>query len=179
MIIPGFIISWLTFPGVIVHEAAHMLFCKLFGLSIIDVRFFRLAVTGPAGYVIHEPTERFWPTFFISCGPFIINSLLCFVICLSVFLPIRFFGLQRFEYLAMGWLGLSIGMHAFPSNQDASNLWALAKQKVKTGNYLVCLVFPIVILVHIGNLLSILWADFFYAIGVGLLLPELIMKTLM
>lgn len=173
--IPGFIIAWLTFPGIIVHEAAHLLFCKLFGLAVIDVCFFRFAAVGASGYVIHEPTERFWPSFFIACGPFLINSLLCFVICFSIFLPIRFFNVSHWWYYVMGWLGLSIGMHAFPSNQDARNLWYLAKEHIKKGNYLSTLVFPVVILVYAGNLLSIVWADLFYAIGVGLGLPELIM----
>ena len=174
--IPGFIIAWLTFPGVIVHEAAHMLFCKLYGLSVIDVCFFRFATTGPSGYVIHEPTKRFWPSFFIGCGPFLINSILCFIICFSIFLPMRFFNVSHWWYMVMGWLGISIGMHAFPSNQDAKTLWHLAVEHIKQGHYLSVLVFPIVILVYAGNLLSIVWADLFYAVGIGLGLPELIMR---
>ena len=33
-IIPGQLISYLTFPGIIVHEAAHMLFFRLFSVEI-------------------------------------------------------------------------------------------------------------------------------------------------
>ncbi|MBE0537169.1 MAG: DUF3267 domain-containing protein [Phycisphaerae bacterium] len=179
MIIPGFIIAWLTFPGVIVHEAAHLLFCRLFGLYVLDVRFFRFATTGPAGYVVHQGTDRFWPAFFVACGPFLINSVLCFAICFSVFLPIRFFNVEHWSYYVIGWLGLSIGMHAFPSNQDAKNLWALAREKIKAANYLALLVFPIVALVYVGNILSIVWADLFYAAGVGLALPELVMRLVL
>lgn len=29
MLIPGFLISLVTFPGVMVHELAHLVFCKL------------------------------------------------------------------------------------------------------------------------------------------------------
>jgi hypothetical protein len=177
--IPGFIISWLTFPGVIVHEAAHLFFCRLFGIAVLDVSFFRLATVGPSGYVIHERIKRFWPMFFISCGPFIINSLLCFIICFSVFLPIRFFGLQHFRYYLIGWLGLSIGMHAFPSNQDARSLWPMAKDMIKSGNYLAILVFPLVCLVYAANLFSMLWADLIYAVIVGLGLPELLMHLVL
>lgn len=177
--IPGFIIAWLTFPGVIVHESAHLLFCRLFGLSVFDVCFFRFATSGPTGYVVHESTERFWSTFFVSCGPFLVNSVLCFAICFSVFLPIRFFGIEHWAYYAIGWLGLSIGMHAFPSNQDANAIWALGKKNVKAGNFVAVLAFPIVGLVYLGNILSMLWADLFYAVGVGLALPELLMRVIL
>ncbi len=179
MIIPGFIVAWLTFPGVIVHESAHLLFCRVFGLTVLDVCFFRFATTGATGYVVHEHTERFWATFFVACGPFLVNSLLCFVICFSIFLPIRFFGVEHWAYYAIGWLGLSIGMHAFPSNQDARTVWAQAKEQIKSGNYAAVLVFPVVALVYVGNVLSIVWADLFYALGVGLALPELVMRAIL
>jgi hypothetical protein len=80
--IPGFVISLATFPGVIVHEAAHLFFCKLFGLAVYDVCFFR--VGNPAGYVIHEKTDDFRALFFVSMGPFVINTLLCMVFCTTV-----------------------------------------------------------------------------------------------
>ena len=52
MIIPGFLISLVTFPGVIVHELAHVVFCRLTKTPILSVCYFRLG--NPAGYVIHE-----------------------------------------------------------------------------------------------------------------------------
>ena len=87
MIIPGFVIAAMTFPGVIVHEAAHMLFCRLFGLAVLDVCFMRLG-GNPAGYVLHEPTERFTAAFFVGIGPFIVNTALCLVFCLPAFIPV-------------------------------------------------------------------------------------------
>lgn len=44
--IPGQLIAALTFPGVIVHEMAHQLFCRLFRVAVLDVCYFRF---GPAG----------------------------------------------------------------------------------------------------------------------------------
>lgn len=52
MIIPGFLISILTFPGVIVHEIAHQLFCRICGVAVLDVCYFKAG--NPAGYVVHE-----------------------------------------------------------------------------------------------------------------------------
>ena len=44
------LISLVTFPGVIVHEAAHLPFCRLRRMPVVEVCFFR--VGNPAGYVI-------------------------------------------------------------------------------------------------------------------------------
>ena len=90
MLIPGWFISIVTFPGVIVHEAAHMLFCRLRRVAVLDVCFFRTG--NPAGYVLHEPVADFNTQFLICVGPFIVNSLLCFLICFPAFVPVRVFG---------------------------------------------------------------------------------------
>jgi hypothetical protein len=37
--IPGFVIAALTFPGVIIHEAGHLFFCRLFKLQVFDLLF--------------------------------------------------------------------------------------------------------------------------------------------
>ena len=55
--LPGFLISILTFPGVIVHEAAHAFFCRKFEAPILEVKYFRFG--NPAGYVIHGDPENF------------------------------------------------------------------------------------------------------------------------
>ena len=57
IIIPGFLISLATFPGVIVHEAAHMFFCKLRHVAVFNMCFFRIG--NPAGYIIHEDISNF------------------------------------------------------------------------------------------------------------------------
>ena len=73
--IPGFVISIATFPGVIIHEAAHLFFCKINKLAVFDVCYFRFG--NPAGYVVHETTNDFGKTFMVGMGPFFINSFFC------------------------------------------------------------------------------------------------------
>src|SRR6266849_893946 len=109
--IPGPVIAALTFPGVIIHEAGHLFFCRLFKLQEFDVCFFRFG--NPAGYVIHQQTEDFKAQFFVSMGPFFANTLLCVLFCTAAFLPV--WELKVFDPLAyfFYWLVLSIGMHAF------------------------------------------------------------------
>jgi hypothetical protein len=175
MIIPGFVIALLTFPGVIVHEAAHLLFCRITGLAVFDVKFFQLK--NPSGYVIHEQTDDFYKTFLVSMGPFFVNTFLCILFCSAAFLPV--WELKIDDYLAyfLYWLGLSIGMHAFPSNHDLSHIWKLAPQYVKKGNLLAILSYPIVIVLYPLNFLRVVWADLGYGIAVGVLGPLLIFKA--
>lgn len=172
MFIPGEIISILTFPGVIVHEFAHMLFCRLRKVAVLDACYFR--VGNPSGYVIHENTSNFTTTFLVAMGPFFINTALCLLICLPAYIPIRVFQLdQPLSYFLM-WLGVSIGMHAVPSNQDANNVYEQAKENVKLKNPLALVSFPIVGLIYLFNILRMFWADLIYGIAIGVGIPYLI-----
>src|SRR5579862_7910264 len=74
MLIPGFLIAILTFPGVIVHEFAHLLFCKLTGTPVLKVCYFRIG--NPAGYVIHGQPPSVWKHILIGIGPFFVNTLI-------------------------------------------------------------------------------------------------------
>jgi hypothetical protein len=174
--IPGWVIAILTFPGVIVHEAAHMLFCRLRGVAVLDVCFIRIG--NPAGYVIHEQAEDFTTTFLISVGPFIVNTVLCLVFCLPALVPIHVFSISDpLSYFFM-WLGISIGMHAFPSTGDGQVLWAQAKLKAGTFHPLALLSFPVVGLIYIANALSFFWFDAIYGFAVGVALPLFLIEKL-
>jgi len=173
MLIPGQLVSIATFPGVIVHEVAHMWFCKLRGVAVLDVRFFRFG--NPAGYVVHEEIKDFGTAFLVSIGPFIVNSLLCIFICLPAFLPMRVFGVESILSYFLLWLGISIGMNAFPSTGDGRALYHHAKKAASSGNTLALLSFPIVVLIYLANLGSIFWLDYIYGAAIGLGLPALIL----
>jgi len=175
MIIPGFIITWLTFPGVIVHEAAHLLFCKLRRVPVFDVRYFTFSLAGPAGYVLHAKPNNFVSSFLICVGPLLVNTVLCILFCFPAFVPVRLFSQKDpLNYFWM-WLGLSIGMHAFPSTSDANVLWSEAREAAKKGNWLAIVSFPLVVLIYCANIGSIFWLDLAYGVAIGLGLPEFIL----
>lgn len=171
-IIPGQLISILTFPGVIVHEMAHMLFCKIRRIPVLDVCFFRFG--NPAGYVIHENVKDFTSSFLVSVGPFFVNSLLCIVICFPAFFPYKLFGIEHPLSYFLLWLGVSIGMHAFPSTQDADNLLASAKKELSSFNPLAIISFPLILLIYLANILTFFWFDYIYGVALGLGLPSLL-----
>lgn len=174
--IPGVVIAALTFPGVIVHEAGHLFFCRMFKLAVFDVRFFQFG--NPSGYVIHEETDNFTAAFFVSMGPFFANTLLCLVFCSAAFLPVWELQIQDPLAYFFYWLGLSIGMHAFPSTGDLGNLWRIAPGLAKRGNILAIVSLPIVAILYLLNFLRIIWADLGYGLAVGILGPIALFRAL-
>jgi hypothetical protein len=170
--IPGELISIITFPGIIVHEFAHMLFCRIRKVAIFDACYFR--VGNPAGFVVHENTSNFTSTFLISMGPFFVNTLLCLLICLPAYMPIKFFNIDHPLSYFLIWLGVSIGMHAIPSNQDAKNVFNQAKERIKDKNILAIVSFPIIGLIYVFNIMRFLWADIIYGVAIGIGIPSLI-----
>ncbi|MHC4116967.1 MAG: DUF3267 domain-containing protein [Planctomycetota bacterium] len=173
ILIPGQLVSLATFPGVIVHEVAHMWFCKLRDVAVLDVCFFR--VGNPTGYVAHEEIRNFNTAFLVSMGPFIVNSLLCIFICLPAFLPMRVFGVESILSYFLLWLGISIGMHAFPSTSDGYALYQHARKAASAGNALAILSLPLVVLIYLANIGSVFWLDYLYGAAIGLGLPALLL----
>src|SRR5678809_909987 len=86
MFIPGIAITLLTFPGVIVHELAHQLFCRLYKVPVFKVVYFQ--AQNPAGYVLHEIPDNKFHSIMISVGPFFVNTILGALIALPSSLPV-------------------------------------------------------------------------------------------
>ncbi len=156
MIIPGWIVSLLTFPGVIVHELAHKIGCKLAGLKVEKVCYFRFG--NPAGYVIHEAPKNYNQALLASAFPLLLNTVATALAAAIAILFTRTTVGTAFSYLA-----IAFGMHAFPSDHDADGIWTHAKRVWKT-NFFAVLGFPIVVLIKIANLLRFLWFDLIYAL---------------
>jgi len=174
MFIPGWIIALLTFPGVIIHEFAHKIACDMTNVRVYRVCYFQIG--NPAGYVEHEPPWKYSQAFTITVAPFLVNSIvaiLIFALALKTPLNMEIYGI-KLRYI-LYWLGISIGMHAFPSSHDAKNLWNFTK-KVWRGNPLVILGIPIVVLIYIADALRYIWFDAIYAL-ILLTLTVSIVKT--
>lgn len=171
--IPGFVIAILTFPGVIVHEIAHQLFCRIAGVAIFEVCYFRLG--NPSGYVVHEIPNKASQQLLIGVGPFIINTLLGALIALPAAIPIFKFNTGTLMDCFFIWLGVSIAMHAFPSTGDAKSIWKIVENN--DAPFVVRLIAaPISGIIFLGAIGSIFWLDLFYGIGVAIFVPNLIVK---
>jgi hypothetical protein len=172
MFIPGFIVSLFTFPGVIVHEAAHQLMCRLTGTPVLDVCYFRVG-GNPSGFVVHGTPMSGWKHFVISVAPFLVNTIVGFLIALPTALVVAGKGECGPLDLLLGWLGVSVAMHAFPSTGDASSLWSSVRDP--EASWLLRIVgFPVIAIIWLGSLLSVIWFDAMYAAGVCFAIPAAI-----
>lgn len=170
-LIPGFLVAILTFPGVIIHEAAHRVFCDICGVPVYEVCYFRLG--NPSGYVIYGRTDRLRANFLIAMGPLVVNSILCAVISFSA---ITAFAIGASEtpivFVVLLWLGIAIGMHAFPSAQDVKN-FSEAVRSAGHRELLYVIAKAIEYVFRFANVLRIVWFDLVYAVGIASVLPVL------
>ena len=163
MFIPGFLISIATFPGVVVHELAHVAFCKFTDTRILKVCYFR--VGNPAGYVIHEQPSTVWRHILIGVGPFFVNTFLGFMLGI-IAIPMHMdLGHPTPPQLLLLWLGVSIAMHSFPSTGDARSIWHAVWSK-GTPISARLIGSPLVVVIFAGAFGSILWLDALYGLGV-------------
>ncbi|WP_374257273.1 hypothetical protein [Aquabacterium sp.] len=176
LFLPGPVISALTFPGVVVHELAHQLFCRWFKIPVYEVCYFRFG--NPAGYVVHAKPSKWGHSVLISAGPFFINSLLGAMLSLPSALRVfEFNGASSVLDGVLIWLGVSIAMHAIPSTGDAKSMW----QAVSGNNaswLAKVLVAPIVGLIFVLSVGSIVWLDLIYGVGVSLAIPKALVAML-
>ncbi len=169
MIIPGFIITWATFPGVMVHELGHQLLCRFTGTPVQDVCYFRFG--NPAGYVIHERPSSIWKHLLIGFGPFIVNSTFGFFLGLIASRYILLEGNLAIIGSMLVWLAVSVAMHSFPSTGDAKSLWqALWSESSPVSGRIVGT--PLVGMIYLGAIGSMFWLDMIYGVAVALWLPR-------
>lgn len=131
MIIPGFVISVMTFPGVIIHELAHQLFCMICGLEVYEVKYFQMNID------YSNPLN-----------------------------------------LILGWLGIFILMHFFPSTGDAKVMVARILKNPDVSILWKVLAAPFIGIIYVFSIGSMFWLDLIYAMAMGLLLPELLVRIL-
>lgn len=167
--IPGIIITCLTFPGVMVHEFGHQVFCRLTATQVQEVCYF--CFDDPAGYVIHARPVSIWKHMLIGIGPFIVNSILGFVLGLVATRHLWELDTTGFAGGVLGWLAVSVAMHSFPSTGDAESIWqALWREKAPLPARVVGA--PLVTLIYMGAVGSVLWLDVLYGVSVALVLPR-------
>ncbi|MGE5403486.1 MAG: DUF3267 domain-containing protein [Candidatus Saccharibacteria bacterium] len=173
MIIPGSIISLFTFPGVIVHEIAHQLFCRLCGLTVFEVCYFRFGT--PAGYIVHEKPKTTYQSLIVGMGPMILNTLIG--IFLAVPAVYRYTNLNTITVLDvfLMWLAASVAMHSFPSIGDTKEIREAINDPM-APNSVKAIGKPLVGTLYLLAIGSFFWLDLIYGVLVVTLIPWLIVK---
>jgi len=157
----SFIINFITFPGVILHEWSHAHYCRLFKVQVMKVVYFRFG--NPLGYVIHAEPHSLRSAFWISIGPLVINTFFCYVLSFSTRYTTNI-GLKIF----LLWLSFSFAFHALPSGQDATNMFDKNNSLLKEGKFWYIIFWPFIGLVYlsllVANKLKYLSFDLIYAL---------------
>ena len=180
MIIPGILISIVTFPGVAVHELAHQIFCRASRIPVYEVKYFQ--VQNPCGYVLHEPTSNPWKNLITGLGPFFVNTVLGMLVTLPAYANVFGYSsaggtlgmLVKLSSYILYWLGVSILMHAFPSTGDAKALVGSVLKNKEVNILAKMITAPFIGLIYLGALGSMFWLDLAYGVGMSMLLPKLI-----
>ncbi|MCK4883752.1 MAG: DUF3267 domain-containing protein [Candidatus Diapherotrites archaeon] len=150
------IIRLIAFPGIAVHETAHLLACTLTGTKITKTR---LLMSSGSGFIEHERPANIFFSALIAGFPLLLNTLIGFTL-FGVF----FTNNDPIIALISFWLGASCAIHAFPSSHDASNIWNRCVDDLKQGKILSALFFPIAIFFMITDKLRFIWFDIIFAI---------------
>lgn len=156
--IPGQVISLLSFMGVIVHEWAHKIACRLFGVRVLSVKYFSLS----GGYVVHEKVSQPLASICIALAPLIVNT----VIAIAFGCVLAAMSYWRLDYAPLKiliiYLGITIGMHAFPSKQDIKNFADLVADLKRKNLYVLAKIMGTFFAILRG--LSFFWLDVWIAI---------------
>lgn len=118
------LLSYLTFPGIIVHEFAHAWACRKLGIHVERICYLRFG--NPMGYVLHERPAHAFQHILIATAPFFVSSILAlsasFTACLFSRSQLPPDTRELCSLLAL-WLSFSLALHSFPSGGDANALW--------------------------------------------------------
>ncbi|MFH0906488.1 MAG: hypothetical protein V1824_04080 [archaeon] len=114
----SYFISILFFPGIIIHELAHIIACLILGVKIHSVNL--LSFDG--GYVAHEESKSY-KTVVIALFPFIFNILIAILIgAYLVYIE------NNYIKGILSWIAISSLFYAFPSSQDSANVYESIKR---------------------------------------------------
>jgi len=172
------LLSYVTFPGVVIHEFAHAWACRRMGVRVIKVCYLRLG--NPPGYVLHERPATALKHIVIATAPLFVATFLSLVISCAagVFFVSHAVDDSHGAILAVSlWLSFSFALHAFPSGGDVDALWSDVKNP-HVGLAAKLLLVPVVGLIRLAGFGRRFRFDVLFAALVTAAPPLIVMKTL-
>lgn len=170
------ILSYVTFPGVIVHECAHAWACRSLGIVVVKICYLRIG--NPIGYVLHERPAYALQHIMVAVAPFFVSTFVALMISTVASAIFASGSMIEFDEVVLAsalWLGFSVALHAFPSRGDADALWDEVKSR-EVSFFAKLLLIPVVALIRLTGFGARLWLDVLYAMVVVALPPLLILS---
>jgi len=132
ILIPNYLISILTIPGLFLHVFLHQFICKVLGVSVLEMKYFDFK--NKVGYVIHEKSENVKFNVIITFFPYLIMTLLSFLL----FIPLILITASSsnsiiiiFVFILTFWFFVSFLFHALPSGLDLGSIVNYFKERSK------------------------------------------------
>jgi hypothetical protein len=117
-----------------------------------------------------------WSSLIIGIAPFAINTILGILIAFPSVIHASL-GIFHGWDLFVGWLGVSIAMHSFPSTGDAGSIWkSVTGPQNSIWEKMVAI--PLIGLIWIGAVGSVFWLDAIYGVFVTCFLPGMLIHFL-
>lgn len=148
-------------PGILTHEYAHVLACRLLGIAVIESP--SLGLFEGAATMDHEAVTRFDQDFGIAIAPFVVNSLLGITaFALYGVLP------APLDILPL-WAGITFGITALPSPDDTKTLLrgvrTLPGPLKPVGYVLAVPTRAVSVSLFVAGLLGLLWTRYLFVLG--------------
>ena len=102
----------LTFPGAIFNTIIKIIYCRIFRVAVLDMRYFDLGTL--TGYMKHEIPKKFTHQINMVLLPFITGTLFGFFISFPGTVGIDDHGIAHQFYFVLVWIGLSVVIHSIP-----------------------------------------------------------------
>lgn len=172
------IVSFLTFPGVMLHEFAHAWACRRLGIRVLKVCYLRLG--NPLGYVLHEQPEYAAQHIMVAVAPFFVSTSAALAVSLVSSLLAASPAAAKFRDLAVpvgAWLSFSMALHAFPSSGDGDALWH-GVTSPGVSFFAKLLLAPVVGLIRLGQAGAVVWLHALFAVAVVALPPVALVAIL-
>jgi hypothetical protein len=170
ILIPGIVITVLTFPGFVMETVARKFWCDLLGVPVYEARYFK-------GTIVHERIDSPARVAFVAFAPFSVNTVLCgvlfFPVAFSLLLGSHPTGREATIQLLLAWAAVSIGMHALPARATVNECLDSLPEHMRYGwVYFVLRVTGTFLI--LTDFLKLFWLDLVYASIVGMATPYLI-----
>ena len=163
----------MTYPGTIVHKIVHRFFCDIAKIPVYDINYLGLEAAEMS--TKYEEVKGLQNSFLISIGPFIVNSLLCALLAMPYIFSEAILNIETTPTVfgIVAWIGVAIGMNAFPSKRDTDSFLNEIQTSKKGVLFLIALPFAVII-----KIADSLRHFFFYLIYVGVIIhffPKLLL----
>lgn len=121
-------VTLLLAPGLIAHEYAHYIACRILGVP--THRSPSVNLIGGVAYVDHARIESFGSELLVAVAPFVLNSCLAVLaFCFAAVLPAVLTEI-------VVWIGVCLSLTAVPSDSDTARLFEAADSLSKPGQLL-------------------------------------------